>query len=78
MDAYTVDGTLFEKMLAGGASLLSEHESELNSLNVFPVSDGDTGSNMLKTVRGGNAEINRNLSDGRICSAASLLSLIHI
>ncbi len=74
MDSQTVDGTLFAKMLSGGLSLLSAHERELNSLNVFPVSDGDTGSNMIKTVRGGTAEIERHDSDGKICTISSLFA----
>ena len=74
MNTQTVDGTLFAKMLSGGVSLLSAHERELNSLNVFPVSDGDTGSNMLKTVRGGTAEIERHNSDGKICTVSSLFA----
>lgn len=74
MDSQTVDGTLFAKMLSGGLYLLSAHERELNSLNVFPVSDGDTGSNMIKTVRGGTAEIERNISYGKICTVSSLFA----
>ncbi|MBO4392638.1 MAG: DAK2 domain-containing protein [Clostridia bacterium] len=59
MDIRTIDGALYAKMLLGGAAVLSAHTDELNSLNVFPVSDGDTGSNMMKTVEGGLAEISR-------------------
>ncbi len=44
-------------MLLGGISLLSEHVAEVNDLNVFPVPDGDTGTNMMKTMQGGLAEI---------------------
>ncbi len=45
-------------MLLGGAAMLAEHIDELNALNVFPVADGDTGTNMLKTVEGGLAAVN--------------------
>ena len=55
----TIDGAIFRKMLIGGAAVLSRHVNELNDLNVFPVSDGDTGSNMLKTVEGGLAQTER-------------------
>ena len=44
-------------MLLGGAALLSAHAEELNALNVFPVCDGDTGTNMSKTMQGGLAEL---------------------
>ena len=53
MSTKTIDGKCYEKMLIGGASMLSIHAKELNALNVFPVADGDTGTNMLKTLEGG-------------------------
>ena len=43
----------------GGAALLAAHVEELNALNVFPVSDGDTGTNMLKTMEGGLSELDK-------------------
>ena len=46
-------------MLFGGTALLAEHADELNALNVFPVSDGDTGTNMLKTMEGGLSELEK-------------------
>lgn len=49
----TVDGKLFEKMVAAGASRLRNGVKEINNLNVFPIPDGDTGDNMLMTVMGG-------------------------
>ena len=59
MNNFTIDGKSYAKMLMGGAAMLSSHVEELNALNVFPVADGDTGTNMLKTVEGGLAEINK-------------------
>ena len=53
MSIKTIDGPLYERMLRGGAAMLSLHVQELNALNVFPVADGDTGTNMLITVEGG-------------------------
>lgn len=40
-------------MLLGGAQSIKDSCSYINDLNVFPVPDGDTGTNMLKTVEGG-------------------------
>ena len=40
-------------MLSAGAARLSERRDEINDLNVFPIPDGDTGSNMLMTMEGG-------------------------
>ena len=59
MSIKTVDGQCYARMLLGGAAQLSAHMEDLNALNVFPVCDGDTGTNMLKTVEGGLAEISR-------------------
>ena len=48
-----VDGELFRQMLENGLANLILHEEELNDLNVFPVADGDTGTNMRKTLENG-------------------------
>jgi len=48
-----IDGALFEELIIGGASELKKHLQEVNNLNVFPVPDGDTGDNMLRTIDGG-------------------------
>lgn len=53
MSTKTIDGKFYARMLSGGAAMLSLHMNELNALNVFPVADGDTGTNMLKTIEGG-------------------------
>lgn len=46
-----VDGHLLKWLLAAGVSWLEHHKDEVNNMNVFPVPDGDTGENMLATVR---------------------------
>ena len=53
MNTKTIDGKCYARMLCGGAAMLALHVQELNNLNVFPVADGDTGTNMLKTIEGG-------------------------
>lgn len=53
MGTKRMDGALYARMLCGGAAMLSLRAEELNALNVFPVADGDTGTNMLKTMEGG-------------------------
>ena len=57
MSRQIIDGKCFAEMLQGGAAMLSEHAQEINDLNVFPVPDGDTGTNMTKTLEGGLSEI---------------------
>ena len=49
----TLDGILFARMINSGAANLKAHAKEINDLNVFPIPDGDTGDNMLMTIRGG-------------------------
>ena len=48
-----LDGVLFRDLLNYGIRNLSNHCEEVNSLNVFPVPDGDTGTNMITTLRNG-------------------------
>lgn len=45
------DGPALLGLLTSYAHLLAVHEEEINALNVFPVADGDTGTNMLSTVQ---------------------------
>jgi len=53
MSTKKIDGMLFEQMIRNGLNNLSSHEKEINALNVFPVADGDTGTNMRLTLESG-------------------------
>ena len=53
MSNFNVDGKVFKSMLLSGAGSLQNNIDVVNDLNVFPVPDGDTGTNMLKTLQGG-------------------------
>lgn len=46
-----IDGRLLKWMLAAGVSWLEHHKAKINNMNVFPVPDGDTGTNMVLTIR---------------------------
>lgn len=46
-----IDGKDLRKILSGAYFNLDNHKQELNSLNVFPVPDGDTGTNMSLTLK---------------------------
>jgi DAK2 domain fusion protein YloV len=46
-----VDGPVFKQALLGSLSWLAANHEEVNRLNVFPVPDGDTGTNMLLTLQ---------------------------
>ena len=59
MSTLAIDGKTYARMLLNGAALLEEHAAEINAMNVFPVSDGDTGTNMARTMEGGLAEAGR-------------------
>lgn len=48
-----MDGALFKTLLESGCRSLKANVRRLNDLNVFPIPDGDTGDNMLKTLYGG-------------------------
>ncbi len=49
--AVGVDGPVFKRALLGSLSWLASNHEEVNRLNVFPVPDGDTGTNMLLTLQ---------------------------
>ncbi|MBR0136832.1 MAG: DAK2 domain-containing protein [Erysipelotrichaceae bacterium] len=52
----------FKRMIASAANNLSNRQEEINSLNVFPVPDGDTGTNMMMTFGSGVTETLKNTS----------------
>ncbi|MCL2621975.1 MAG: DAK2 domain-containing protein [Firmicutes bacterium] len=47
----TINGATLRKMFLAGAALLDENKAYIDSLNVFPVPDGDTGINMSLTLK---------------------------
>lgn len=53
MRTNIIDGKILKNMLIGGAEYIKTNSAEINNLNVFPVPDGDTGTNMTKTIEGG-------------------------
>lgn len=59
-----INGEDYRVLILNAAKCLEDNENEINELNVFPVPDGDTGSNMSKTV--GNAA--RELLDNDSCN----------
>ncbi|MDO5022817.1 MAG: DAK2 domain-containing protein [Eubacteriales bacterium] len=54
----TIDAIMFREMVNAGAKLLEENKDAVNALNVFPVPDGDTGTNMSMTMVSAVKEIN--------------------
>ena len=55
----TISGSLLRTMLLGAAATVENRKQQLNDLNVFPVPDGDTGTNMSMTLNAAAAELGR-------------------
>ena len=53
MNTKFLTGDMLLEMVRSGAECLQLHCDEVNDLNVFPIPDGDTGSNMFMTIQGG-------------------------
>jgi len=54
---YVVDGQGFKRLVRAALAWLQRHQAAINALNVYPVPDGDTGTNMVLTMRSAWAEI---------------------
>ena len=57
MEINTINATLFAKMFLAGAKNLESKKEWINELNVFPVPDGDTGTNMTMTIMAAAKEV---------------------
>jgi DAK2 domain fusion protein YloV len=81
-DQSPLTGDQYRQMFAAGTHYVEQHVEEINALNVFPVPDGDTGINMLLTLRAANeskelppvgsgtvAEVSTGLSRGALLGA---------
>lgn len=78
MDHTILTGVDFAEMLAAAAAMIENNKGGLNELNVFPVPDGDTGTNMAMTIRAAadrlaSAPISKSLSDVAAQIASALL-----
>lgn len=78
MAVTTLDGRAFEKFVAAGTYFLRKYRGVLNDLNVFPVPDGDTGSNMFLTAKAALREAHkiRSRSLAEVSAAAANGSLL--
>lgn len=73
MGVISIDVALFKKMVTNGAINLKNNHAEVDLLNVFPVPDGDTGTNMSMTAISGIREL-ENCESSSIVEAAKVLS----
>ena len=74
MKEMTINGALLKEMFLTGAALLEKNKALIDSLNVFPVPDGDTGTNMSMTMQSAVREIKSSACDtvGEVAAAAFL------
>ena len=57
MSLTTIDAALLQKMFLAGAQSIEAKKEYINELNVFPVPDGDTGTNMTLTIMSAAREV---------------------
>lgn len=69
----TINGASLRKMFVGGVALLDQNKKLVDALNVFPVPDGDTGTNMFLTLKSAVAEVNNCIGNeiADLCEAFS-------
>lgn len=77
MSVQTIDAKMLQKMFLAGAKGLEAKKEYINELNVFPVPDGDTGTNMTMTIMAAAKEVanlqNPTLTElGKAISSGSL------
>lgn len=68
MAVSSISATLFKKMVMNGAINLKNNHKKIDELNVFPVPDGDTGTNMSMTVMSGVREMTA-------CESSSIIEI---
>jgi hypothetical protein len=73
MKAKLADGQTLKEMFTSGTVWLEKSVPDINAINVFPVPDGDTGTNMLLTMRSALEEAGRS-SDSNVSSVAKSMA----
>ncbi len=73
MKVQKIDAKTFRKMFLAGAKLLEIKKEYVNELNVFPVPDGDTGTNMTMTILSAAREVEQ-LENGDMKAIAKAIS----
>ena len=73
MGTQTIDAKAFQKLFLAGANRINEQKEYINELNVFPVPDGDTGTNMSLTILSAAREVEKLLQPtiSTLCKAIS-------
>ena len=73
----TIKGSSFRRMMINAAAAIEMNKQQLNDLNVFPVPDGDTGTNMSMTINAAAADLRKvedpNLEKASATAASAML-----
>ena len=71
-------GADFKKMFFAAAQIIDREKEQVNALNVFPVPDGDTGTNMALTLAAALRELDKvdSVSVSKVCAAVARGSLM--
>ena len=67
----TINGAMFKEMLLFGTVSIAQAQQAINDLNVFPVPDGDTGTNMSLTIQTAAQELKK-IEPATVDQAASV------
>ena len=73
MEINTIDAKTLKKMFLAAAGRLEAKKEWINELNVFPVPDGDTGTNMTLTIMSAAKEVN-SIEDPQMSKLAKAIS----
>lgn len=73
VSSNTIDAATLKRIFLSGANNLSNNKEYINELNVFPVPDGDTGTNMTLTIMTAAAEV-KSVKDVNIANLAKAIS----
>ena len=69
----TINGSDFRRLIISAAASIEIHKQQLNELNVFPVPDGDTGTNMSMTINAAASDL-RKAEDPSLEKASAITS----
>ena len=70
MSTMLLDGKTLRRMYIGAAETIRSNCDYINELNVFPVPDGDTGTNMMRTIEGGVSDVINLTDDANVAEVA--------
>lgn len=72
-----INGSSYRNALISGANNITAHKSEINALNIFPVPDGDTGTNMSMTIEAASKALeevtSQSISENASAAASAML-----